>query len=337
MHPWVRTISETTLISETSKQQYLRSLETLAKLADGRDLDVIVRSPKAMLRRIGKEYDNLQTRKALVNAVKALFKHIPGLKEKYEEEFEVWHLASSALEKAITDKIASAEPSEREKEKWVPWPEIVAKERELNAQARGTLEHLVLAMYVLMEPGRADYGDVQLVQNEPPNPKEGNYLILSSHTLVLNNYKTANKYGQYRRQVPPEVMDILRVSLSRKPREYLFTNESNLPYRNPNSYTKFVNRTLNKLFGKPLTISMLRHSFISNIDFNKSTPAELMDISKHMMHSVAMQQLYRRHIDPDDLPPRPQPALHIPSKPQLNIESKTSKTPKTQNGRFIYV
>jgi integrase len=146
-----------------------------------------------------------------------------------------------------------------------------------------------------MEPVRADYGNVALVDRPLPG---GNYIVMPTHTLVLNEYKTKTKYGTFHRNVPQELMDIIRLSLQRHPRQYLFVDESGRPYELQNSYTKFANRLLKNIFGKSVTISLLRHSFISGIDFNRTTPAQLMEISHNMMHSMVMQQLYRRQVEP---------------------------------------
>lgn len=309
-HPWIQALQNTPNIGASSKKQYVRHLTRLIELADGRSLEVVVQSPRAMLKRIGKAYTNDQSRKALVSAVKSLFKYVPGLKNQYEEACETWHLAFQAIDKQILDRVATAEPTDREKRNWVPWTVVQQTERRLNSQMRGSMAHLLLAMYTLIEPGRADFGNVALVDRPQPH---GNYIVMPTATLTLNVYKTSIKYGPFTRTLPQELMDIIRLSLQRVPRTHLFVDDRGRPYQKQNSYTKFANRLLFHIFDKNITISLLRHSFISGLDFNARTPAELMEISRNMMHSIAMQQLYRRKVNlPTHAPTHTPTPTHTP-------------------------
>ncbi|NBS69140.1 hypothetical protein EBT31_09535 [bacterium] len=132
-------------------------------------------------------------------------------------------------------------------------------------------------------------------------------------------------------------MRIIHESLRQNPRKFLFVQDNGEPYRRRNSFTKFSNRVLERIFGRNFTVSMIRHSFISEgIDFNKSPPGQLFDIAKNMHHSVAMQQLYRRHVDSDVPPPPPTSYTvqmvdtpHVPEAPPIPAKSKPLKTIKT--------
>jgi len=50
---------------------------------------------------------------------------------------------------------------------------------------------------------------------------------------------------------------------------------------------------LKKLFNKPLTISLIRHSYINSLDFNKLSVIEKENIAKDMAHTVNTQDRYR--------------------------------------------
>jgi integrase len=302
-HPFVRAIADAD-ISKESKKQYLRSLDTLRKLTGGTFED-IVRSPRAVYARISKAYDNNHTRKALVTSVKALFRHVDGLKDAAPDAFRAWHERYATLDHAIMDKVMNLEMSEREKTNWVPWDDVLRQERRLAEEEYGSFDHLVLAMYSLIEPLRQDFGNMRIFQAPPANPAtydKINYVIMKRDaetggvygTIVLNKFKTARKYKSLERSIPERLAKVICASLRKHPRDYLFIDERGMPYVKKNSYTKFSNRTLQRIFGKHVTVSTLRHSFISSIDFNSSTPRELFEASKNMAHSIAMQQLYRR-------------------------------------------
>ena len=166
-------------------------------------------------------------------------------------------------------------------------------------------------MYVLMEPLRQDYGNVSILEDVSEVDKldsKQNYLILPKKgggteevTLVLRTYKTAKKYGEFKRLIPSPLVNIIRASMEEHPREYLFVDSRKNPFLKRNSFIKWSNRCLETAFeGRRVTVNTLRHSYISSLDFNTRTPGELMRTSKMMGHSMGMQQLYRRIPDSEE-------------------------------------
>ena len=299
VHPYFQALAAAD-VSKSSKRQYVRNLQTLCRDTKF-SLEEIVMSPKKVYMYLLKQYQNAQTRRNFIAAVRSLFKHVPDLECEYATAAKRWGDLQAREGDAVSERILKGEPSDRERHNWVRWSDVVAKERELAATEYGSIEHLLLAMYVLIEPGRQDYNAVALLSREPSDPAKGNYIIMPTSTLVLNVYKTAKVYNQYRRELPSELMNIIHTSLRRQPRQFLFVQEDGTPYLRRNSYTKFSNRTLERIFDKKFTVSMLRHCYISEgIDFNKSTPGEIFTAAKHMHHSVAQQQLYRRFVDSEE-------------------------------------
>jgi len=300
-HAWVASIKEATL-SEMTKSQYVRQLVKLTELAGGRSLGTIITHPKAMKSRINKAHVNMQTRKALISAVRALFKYNPPLQTQYPDENKEWQEIARDVSDAILKRVATAQPTEREVLNWVPWQDVMKKQHELAKTSYGSVEHLTLSMYTLMEPMRSDFGQLKIYVDTKPSPENSeNSIYLSPHpgnsTITLHHYKTSTKYGTFRRNIPDDLVNVLLKSLELHPREYVFVQEDGIsPYRVRNTYTKFVNRILESIFKKRMTVSLLRHSFISGLDFNEKTPGELMKHSDNMMHSIAMQQLYRRKV-----------------------------------------
>lgn len=62
-----------------------------------------------------------------------------------------------------------------------------------------------------------------------------------------------------------ELSDEVRASLHQHPRDYLFTEaRSSKPYT-PAGIQQYASRTLKALFGKPCTLTLLRHSYISHM------------------------------------------------------------------------
>lgn len=121
---------------------------------------------------------------------------------------------------------------------------------------------------------------------------------------MLKEYtKTAKHYGPRKIELPLMFVRTLLESLRREPRIYLFTLipnkrvSANTPYTKPNSFGKFVNKTLNKVFGRPLTISGARHSYITHLHcshyWNQLSDAQREAIAKQMGHSYTTACKYR--------------------------------------------
>lgn len=311
-------------ISEQSKKCYLRNLRTLTtKVVPGHSIEEVIQHADTSIAQIQKKYENTQTRKAMAAAIKALFKHVPSLKTKFPTQADAWNAFHAAQDRIISTKVMNSEMSERERANWVEWADVIAKQRALARDAYGSDEHLLLSMYTLIEPLRQDFGNVAVIPAMPRNMSdlgEGNHIAIPEQgpgTLVLSKYKTQGAYGIYTRDIPAELADVIRASLRRKPRGWLFVGARGKPFP-LHTFTIYSNKLLQTIFGKKVTVTTLRHSFISNIDFNQSTPSQLMRTSRNMAHSLIQQQLYRRR--PDVAPP-PGNGVH------MLTQSETSASP----------
>jgi len=111
--------------------------------------------------------------------------------------------------------------------------------------------------------------------------------------LVIADFKTSKVYGQIlHEKLPKELHDEIIISLQKQPREFLFVNARNEPFTR-DTFSKWSSRVLEKLFGVIMTLTIIRHLYISSLDFNKMTTKELDKIGKQMGHSLNMQSQYR--------------------------------------------
>jgi hypothetical protein len=302
-HPYLKPLLESEL-GEVSKKQYVRQLKKIMETCGYDSVDDVLQNPVSAVRRLDQLQFSPSSKKAMVSSVCAVLKYNDDLQMRYPVEKKTWSEALREINKKEMERVSTAQPTQREMMNWVPWNDVLKKQRELHQTEYGSDRHLLLSLYTLIEPVRSDYGDVHVrIEDQSCDDldKAGeNYVKLSATSgashMVLNKYKTHSKYGRFFRNIPDELVRIIAHNLEEAPREYLIIDTAGYPYTKSNSFNRYVNRTLYELFGKHITISLLRHSFISNIDFNKKTPAELMQISKNMQHSLGMQQLYRRHV-----------------------------------------
>ena len=162
----------------------------------------------------------------------------------------------------------------------------------------GSPERLLLCMYTMIPPVRADYYSCQIVNGEE-EAVQPNYIRNRSPDRVesvLTDFKTAKSYGRIENVFPPELVAELMASLENTPRSYLFLNANGKPHTR-NSFTLWSRRCLTRVLGKDFTLVFFRHIFathwILTHDMNVVTDAELKNVSDKMGHSSEMFRAYR--------------------------------------------
>lgn len=283
-------LSPTTIKVYKDRLNYMTT-NTKASLYD------IITHPSKYIEWVKNHSNSYQTQKSYISAILAIFKHTPKLKESERKYYYEWYGAFKEIHNKIEDRYKLNSPSDKQREAYVPYKDIVAKRDTLK---KGSKERLILAMYTHLPPLRSDFNKVFIYKKEHQTYEHDNYIILldkkgqnklSSSVLVLNEFKTKKK-DTYVKALPEELVEEIKESLKLVPRDWLFIDRSGGPYSS-GSFTKWVNRTLKSLFGKPLTISLIRHSYINNLDFNTLSVKEKEEIAKDMTHTVDTQDRYR--------------------------------------------
>lgn len=280
-------------LSDMSKFQYKSRLSRLTEIT-GQDIDWVLKNCKQTFIKM-KEQEKMEpeTAKALVNSIMAVYKYTNNLKEINNRSYLCWKDLASKLKELTQKKYDNAEPSQKQLESYVTWKEVILGRETMDKTSQG---YLLLCMYTMIPPCRADLNKIKIYQSVP-QINEGNYLILTKTkaTLIYNEFKT-KKVGniRYEKDLPEELIQVIRSSLERNPRDYLIVSPlTGLPYEKANSYTVYFNTILSKLFGKKVTINTLRHSYINSLDMNTLKPIEKDAIAKDMMHALKTMERYR--------------------------------------------
>ena len=295
-------------LKASSIKTYKEKLRSLQKLFDSKDFDWILANPVKVEKKLFSHYESPPTRKAHVSAVLSLFRHSPGLKARFAEAHKIWVSMFEKLETEIALKYENNEPSEKQLRNFVSWSDVLKKRKALEKLSPDSAEYFILCLYSMIPPVRADFNNVIIHEEDPSSEmiaENPNYLLvedfddgdLTKMTLYLNDYKTAgsgaNSKG-YRKVFPEALVRVVRSSLNDHPRDYLIvSSRTGEPFRIDNSYIKYANQLLANIFSpKKPTLSLLRHSFISQLDQNNLTVRDRKEIAKDMMHSVDQQSLY---------------------------------------------
>lgn len=230
-----------------------------------------------------------------ISAVLAIFKHAP----KYINDIpqmvnynKLWFNILTDNEKDILIRRGQNKPTQLQEERGghkLTLHDLVNKRDESDINI---FSKLLLAMYTMIPPVRGDYYATHIIK-DGEHPETDNYIILKNGyaELVIRKYKTARKHGEIRHpRLPNELYEIIIKSLQEYPRKYLF--ENNGKAFTPNGFCKWSSATLQKLFTTELTLTMIRHIYISSLDLSKMTVEEKKNIGKLMGHTIGIQAEY---------------------------------------------
>jgi len=196
------------------------------------------------------------------------------------------------------------EKTPAQEENWESWSDIMKTYEQLKKEAyplfskdnptpaniKTMRDLVILAFYTLIPPRRIqDYIDFKI---KDINKEKDNYWDKEKHELVFNSYKTAKNYGQQRVDAPKELEDIFErwIPIAEQFSDYILFNGYGEKMAQP-----VLTKTINNIFGKKISASMLRHIYISDVVL-KDQPklSDLKQVASDMGQSVAQQQLYKK-------------------------------------------
>ena len=152
------------------------------------------------------------------------------------------------------------EKTQTQEKNWIEWDQVIDHYNKLNP---ASLAHLVLALFVLQPPRRSkDYFLMKIVPeyNETMD-KDFNYLDWKNMRFYFSNYKTKNAYGTQMVDVSPELQEVFHNHFPLKKKFAPFFLLQRDGERLPDNG---ITRILNAIFGKKISVSMLRNIYLSS-------------------------------------------------------------------------
>ena len=191
---------------------------------------------------------------------------------------------TKADNETIQNGYESQTKTQKQAENWMSFDDVKAKWNEeyarikpiLNAKTEPTNNDLwALSKFMMLTvtsgvffpPRRSEWIDLKL---KPENKNTDNWIDKKAGEFVWNNYKTAKTYGQQRVPYPKEFKTILNKYLKRIGEQTYFIFDTSGQQINKPAFTQ----TLNRMYGKNISTSMLRHIYLS--DLHKHTPPRLL-------------------------------------------------------------
>jgi integrase len=199
------------------------------------------------------------------------------------------------------------EKTDEQKKNWVSKEEINNKREELKKEVlelkkplskneyKKVLEFILLSLYSLTPPRRnKDYYDMLILEPKKEQSPEYNYFDNKNKVFIFNNYKTSNKYGVQKINIPDELYENILIYLKLRP-DYkgiksLYDKQFLISYDNDDFNYNTITRLLNGIFKKNIGASLIRHIYLS--EKYKDTIEEQEEDAKAMGHSVSTQKEY---------------------------------------------
>jgi hypothetical protein len=277
-----------TALSASSRTQYEKKLTQWVEYTNT-PLDELVATPDASVQKLYASPHLCQTptnRHLYLSAMVAYLTHVT------KGNAVRWKEIQMENNEPLREHYARKEPTEKQRNKQMEWEQI---HRIRVALPVGTPERLLLTLYTCMEPLRADYYATEIIP-EGGDSKEENYVEMTiPPRLVVRDFKTKKKYEKIENTLPPDVEEEVRASLVKHPRAYLFVGEDKKSPYPRKLFSNWACRTLTRILAQPMTLTVLRHLYISQKIKEETPLAEMKEMAKKMGHSREMQRGYEWH------------------------------------------
>jgi len=229
----------------------------------------------------------------------SLVNYSPELKEKYPDLLKRWKQVRSEIQSEYENRVMDNQPTDRQAQANMPFEEIVAIRDGLPS---GSDDKLLLSMYTMIPPVRADWGSCQIIHGDSL-PKDQsqiapNWILIPDGEAPpqyhIADFKTAGTNPPIEGQIPDDLKEEIVASLEERPRDWLFTDKQGRPMSRPN-FTAWANRALKRITGKPeFSLTLFRHIYVSrdDLDLDDRTLRQKSVLAKQMGHSVGQQARY---------------------------------------------
>jgi len=304
-----RRLVEERKVAESTASAYIRSLRILNGKKEFKTL-TFLKDKEGIDKKIGEYAES--TQKALYATLVSVLqfnKDQPTYKKAYAHYYD--KMMGKVKEAREVD---TSVKTEKEENNWIEWKDVKQKHEELgkgvaefaankmilDEEFTILLHYLILSLYTEIQPRRnQDYLNMFVVKKWKEDMDDSrNYLDLASHQFIFNKYKTQKTYGQQKVSIPLPLMTVVMTYLKFHPLnkgsktklgEYSFLV---FPDGKPLTALNAITRILNRIFGKNVGSSMLRHSFLS------SKYGEVLEQQKEdsvgMGHDLNTQRSYIR-------------------------------------------
>lgn len=284
-------------VTESTASQYIRNLYTLNSSRPFTNLAWLKTIESVNLRL--SEYAESTQKNLLSTIVSAL--SMLNDKPSYKKIYTYWY--NQMMEKIHDQKqVDTSQKTKKQEDNWLNWDIVMEHEKRLEEETNHVLKnkhlssndwstilsYMVLSLFTKFAPRRnQDYQYMKVVKTEKEAVNEDlNYYVISTRKFIFNKYKTSKSHGSQVFEVPADLVSVINLYLNRhpNPKGMFLVNADGTPLESVNAIT----RVLNRIFGKNVGSTMLRHIYLSS----KYDVKEMDEDAEKMAHSSGLQHDY---------------------------------------------
>ena len=274
-------------LSETTLKTYNGCIR---RLNDVFDDDDYLTDPKLVIDYLKQNYPNLSSNKTYLSAL------LWYVKDKSKSAYDAYKAEIDRLRPQVALKETNQTLTKTQEENYIKWSILKnAGKNALKMYGEGKIslaDALVCVLYTEQVPVRADYINMLFIRDiRKATNKNTNYCLLRvrNPVFIFQEYKTAGKYGRVIVKIKPVVYKLLVERYNQvveKADNHLFTDDQ------PN-FSRRVKASFEKVVDKPVSINLLRHSFLT--DFLSKNPSlhKKQEVAVMMMNSPIVGEAYR--------------------------------------------
>jgi len=239
------------------------------------DVATCLKPVDKVVKQVKLKFKNPNTVKFYLQALLFLVDEYPDLAEKVNRQkyYDAWQAS----------KVVKAEFDAEEKPKKTG-PSIESIQEKVDETfGKDSMESLYVSVY-RKTPVRLDYQDIKVygTMSQVPDDAE-KFLVLQSKKIVMHHYnKTDKKYGTKEIKLDTELMDKIKASLKKQPRDQLFVFTNSNP-------TKAISNILRKAGIDKGSMNTLRHAVMSQ----EMTPEDRVKLSRIAGHAPTTSVDYK--------------------------------------------
>ena len=241
-----------------SVKTYVSLLKNIMKNMNYENVDDLDKNPENVIEFLKEKYESINGIKTRLSALFVITNN------------KAYHTDMMTNIEKYNTETNKQEKNEKQKENWLSTEQIqniydnleiktkpLWKKKDLTTKELLQIQDFViLSLFTLIPPRRImDYIEMKInnIDTNKDNYIKGNH-------LVFNTYKTSKQKGQQKLQIPKELKGILTkyIKLINNKSDYLLFNNKFQQLSTPNMTLK-----LNKIFGKKVSVNMLRHIYLS--------------------------------------------------------------------------
>lgn len=296
-------------VAESTAHAYIKSLYALNNKKPFKNLTFLKKTDEINERIASYAESTQRALLATLTSVLSMYKEKAGYKKVYQHYHD--KMMDRVEEKRAEGDVIK-EKNPKQTANWVSWDDIESRKAELRgglapenkrtieaSEYEKLLQFVVLSLYTEVRPRRnQDYLDMYIVKKwNDKMPTDKNYLDVATKRLIFNKYKTSRKYGAQTEDIPEPLWKTLELYFKYHPLWKGVAKRKAEPVKllvsadgTPLTAVNAITRLLNKVFGKKVGSSMIRHIFLT--DKYKDTLEEMKRDADAMGHSTSQQKEY---------------------------------------------